>query len=1425
MRAAIYLIMPIAILGSLLAISVPQVLPPPPNQAVAIAPSGTQATRPQKDVQSTGTPPSLQSLLSPIYKLLDNKEYASALPFCDTALKAAQTAKDRVGEARARRLGAIALQGLKRFKEACDAWLSAAALWHEFNAVPEQVEALASASVLLTNNHPDEAKKLIQQVITLARTETKRQLDVARYLTNVANRALDRGQTAMIPSLLEVALPIFERLDPDSQDRVYCLDRLGSFALDCREFDAAHKYYIDALTVQDKIDPLTLNKAAILHNLGVIALRQNDFDTEEYYFKLEWEIQDKLEPWSLDVANSLNNLGNLASRRHAFTEAERDFLSSLAIRDKLVPGSLDVADSLNNLGANAYDRGNLAEAIHYEKLALAIREKQKPHSLIVAHSFHNLGMDTYAQGDLTAAEYYHKHAFDLQMELAPGTPELAASLNGLGNVAWSRDDLPAANDYYQRALGIVNTIKPRSLEAATIWNNLGNVDEALYDFNMAENCYKQALEIREVLVSGTLDVAQSLEGLGDVAHDRGDADSAETFYQKALTIREDLAPNSILVASSLIALGNVCENRNNFNESQSYYTCALGILKEIAPESPEMALVFANMGNIENDLGHYESANEYFHQAKQILKEALSQASELTRTASVRPGTAPGSRDSVNPIATYGQVFMGMGNAAFSRGDYEAAQINYEEALHFFEKISPRSMPVAAAKNNLASLFLARADYANAHNDSKARDEDYARAREYNMSALAMQQAIRHGTLDEATSLFNLGIVAFKTNHPKSARQYYQQAKLLLQRHQPHSLEVAIVLDSLGTVATAQHQYSEADGLFQQAQNIFKKLASESLDRAFSLVNWSTNALLMGNRKQAKSLAISAVNIVETQRRQIMRTEGRGLLVEIYSDAYTALMRSYLALHQDKDAYETLERARGRSLADSLFESHRKDLREQVSPNLLIKQSELYGRRSMLLKQRQLLDQKAPEYKRIDAVIQQSQVEIHQLEEEIRRAAPHYAALHYPKSIDLKTVQCTLDRGTLLLEFTIDEHAIYLFAITNNSFRRYTLPTKRQDLLFDIQNLSVSFASDTADSRPDLLVKLYNLLLGPARKEIESAQRLLVCPDRQMWQIPFCALIDNNNAAEPHFLIESKPLSYTFSMNVYAQIINNRHRVRRATHPLLAFGDPAYRSEGNFKAPVGRSTGKGNALNVLDGPEFGRVPITGDLVRGIGDLYGLKAKSKQIHVDGRATVSAVFQEAGSARRIHFSHHAFFNKLDPLASFLALSPERDDKQYGMLTAYDVMARLHLDADLVTLGACSTGTGTSHNTSAEGVMGLTWAFQYAGAQSVLATQWEINPDYSSIFFIGLDPQNATKKVSNEALQKSFYGALHGPNSEGKESDTGHSKAVALQLAQIALIHSPEKRNANASARQTLKHDQPSLYLKPYYWAAYYLQGDWQ
>jgi CHAT domain-containing protein len=143
-----------------------------------------------------------------------------------------------------------------------------------------------------------------------------------------------------------------------------------------------------------------------------------------------------------------------------------------------------------------------------------------------------------------------------------------------------------------------------------------------------------------------------------------------------------------------------------------------------------------------------------------------------------------------------------------------------------------------------------------------------------------------------------------------------------------------------------------------------------------------------------------------------------------------------------------------------------------------------------------------------------------------------------------------------------------------------------------------------------------------------------------------------------------------------------------------------------------------------------------------------------------------------ARRIQFATHGIADEEEPDLASLVLTDDAgaDD---GLLQVHEIF-NLKLSADLVVLSACETGLGKK--VSGEGLIGLSQAFFYAGAPSVVASLWPVSD-----------------QTSTPDLMVRFY----------RELDGGADKAEALRRARLSAI-------AEGHAH-------------PYFWAPFVLLGD--
>jgi CHAT domain-containing protein len=399
------------------------------------------------------------------------------------------------------------------------------------------------------------------------------------------------------------------------------------------------------------------------------------------------------------------------------------------------------------------------------------------------------------------------------------------------------------------------------------------------------------------------------------------------------------------------------------------------------------------------------------------------------------------------------------------------------------------------------------------------------------------------------------------------------------------------------------------------------------------------------------------------------------------------------------------------------------------------------------------------------------------VQEAIRTASPRLAALQYPRPLDVAGVRAVLDPGTVLLSYLVGERGSYLFVLgpADTQFAALPLAVGRDLLRGDVARLRKLLEVPATHSvgRLDAQARrLSEALLLPAADAIRRAERLLILPDGPLHLLPFAALADPTEQSGERHLGALRPLHIAASATVFAELKKDRRE--RAAARLLAFADPDYSAMASSSqaaaSPAELRSARAGGLELR--------PLPGAR-REAAAIAAAHAGASRVYLGADATEEKFKQLAGEGTLIHLACHGFADERSPLDSALALAiPERWEagRENGLLQAWEIFEQVRIDAELVTLSACSSALGKEM--SGEGVLGLTRAFQFAGARTVLASLWQVSD------------------ASTARLMEVFYRHLA----------AGQSKDVALQLAQRELMEDP------ATAH-------------PHHWAAFLLNGDWR
>jgi CHAT domain-containing protein len=614
----------------------------------------------------------------------------------------------------------------------------------------------------------------------------------------------------------------------------------------------------------------------------------------------------------------------------------------------------------------------------------------------------------------------------------------------------------------------------------------------------------------------------------------------------------------------------------------------------------------------------------------------------------------------------------------------------------------------------------------------------------------------------------NLASVALNMGHLEVAGGLAPRAWEMAERVMPGGIvsgEIALCIGDIGVAAgdlDAAEAWYAMSLQIRQAQQPGSGAEAEAYQRLGAL-----NRL----RKKldiALPLYVQALDVLDRQTRTLGGTdEVRSRFAALYAPYYHETLDLLMELGRPEEAFHVLERYRSRAFLALLAERDlvfSADVPEGLDRERRAARAE-HDRAFAALAA--ATGEAATEARQALEAVRRRQGEI---EARIRTASPRLAALQHPEPLDLERTRAALDPGTLLLSYAVAEHRGYLFAVGPGP-RDFlvvkldiTLPKLRADVGRFRRLLQVVSPAGPKPLRA-LSEELAATLLRPVADRIARAERVVVLPDGPLHLIPFAALADPTGPGSGRYLVEAKPLYTAASATVFAEVRKSRTSKRAAR--LLAFGDPDYRTSQASSSPARSLRDRGLEL----------VPLPGSRkeVEALRALYGAGSR---VYLGAEASEERARQAGSEPSLVHFACHALADAASPLDSSLILSLPAEWKPgqpNGLLQAWEILEQVRLDADLVTLSACGTALG--QEMSGEGVLGLTRAFQYAGARTVLASLWSVNDEATAF------------------LMERFYRGMR----------SGRTKDAALRAAQLEML------------RGTRSH--PSL------WAAFQLSGDWR
>ena len=757
-------------------------------------------------------------------------------------------------------------------------------------------------------------------------------------------------------------------------------------------------------------------------------------------------------------------------------------------------------------------------------------------------------------------------------------------------------------------------------------------------------------------------------------------------------------------------------------------------------------------------------------------------------------------------------VLSTMGGLQTYLGKPEEFVRYYKQALEISRATASRESE-AAALPELGSLYNLMSPDVVDHPEQ---------ARESLEQLLSVSRALRIPRA-EAIALLTLGLYYSFELETQKALAYYEQA-LPLFRAEHDRLGEGVALFGVCMSHINNRDYQKGLDYCAQALEIQRATVDRQAE-ALTLRQIAIGERNRGNLPASLTAIESAIANVESVRTKVVNPELRLSYFAGSQDYYEFYIDVLMLLHKqnpnagyDGKAFQATERARARSLLDTLKEANA-DIRQGVDSALLQREREIQQRLNARAQtQMQLLSQP---YSQLQATAIAEDIEtlikdLQQVETEIRQKSPHYAALMQPQPLTLKEIQTqVLDPDTLLLEYSLGEERSYLWAVTSNSITSYEL-AKRDEIeiaahhLYDLLNArNIRVKGETGEQRevrvsqsdgeiPIAAASLSRMVLTPVERQL-GKKRLMIVADGPLHFVPFGVLpvisggassIDRQRRVTRP-LIEDHEIVNLPSASTLAVIRGELAGRNQAPKTVVVLADPVF-TKNDERVKSARDKEAAARMETMDRQLVKATEDTGVASYGLSvpRLPGTRQEAEQIGamvptIERRLALdfaasrtTATSSELSQYRYVHFSTHGLVDSVHPELSGLVFSlvNERGESQDGFLRAHEIF-NLKLSPEVVVLSACQTGMGK--NVRGEGLVSLTRGFMYAGAARVIVSLWGVS-DWGT----------------TELMVRFYHGML-------KE---GMRPAAALRAAQVSLMN--DKRWAS-----------------PYYWASFTLQGEWR
>lgn len=862
-----------------------------------------------------------------------------------------------------------------------------------------------------------------------------------------------------------------------------------------------------------------------------------------------------------------------------------------------------------------------------------------------------------------------------------------------------------------------------------------------------EYCEKAAQILRKTSLESSSLMGNIYSEMSKVYHRKRDYIKAMDAAEKSVAIlSRTLGPDHSDTHSAKNVLAMILDERGyNAKAIEIYESIIRGQKNPVGRAKIKVSICYYNMANVYAEIGEVEKALEYHNHAMSMVTPIVGFKHPM--------------------IATY---YNGLGTA---NGRLE----KYKEALEYFRKslsikislFGPRNIRVSNSYSNMGNCYF--------HVDSVGRALEV-----YNLALDIRRENLGEKNPAVAASLRDIAHYYEFVKNYDTAKNYFlksvQMFEELLGRRNP---EVATSYYDLGNFTVKTRKWDQALEYFQKGL-IANSLSFDNMDLTQNpsydenFVDMISLSCLRGKaygffekyqqNKMVEDLkmAIHHFNfcdsLIQKLWRSHKRVDDKSHLAHETTKIYEGAIRACLAAYGVKREQKYLEQA------FSFSEKSKAGVLTEVLSDLSAKSFGLVPERLVAFENQLKVDkafyhsaimaQKSGKsgydtvmVKGYESKLFRVNRSLDSLVENFERNFPSYFALKYKARLtDAVSLQEQINPDQAVIEYFEGDSSLFVFTISKEAFLFKEI---RKDSLLDktIEDLINSLKYRNKYEYVVNAHKVYNSLLAPVVSQLNGVDKLIIIPDGKLSYFPFESLIITKPDPAMGFKSFDYVLNkYEITYHYSTDLLDNPNADNKARNLFLGIAPHAFKSA--------------------------QVPLeaSAEEVTGIATLLG-----GDVFVGKTATEESFKKIVAEYDIVHLASHAEIDDKNALHSKLYFSSEGDTVDDAILYTHELY-NLKLNADLVTLSACNTGTGKFYK--GEGIMSIARGFMYAGVPNVVMSLWKVSDEPTKDMMIF------------------FY----------EEIRKGASYAAAMRNAKLRYINQSDNVTAD-----------------PYYWSAFVFVGN--